>query len=212
MVEFIIVRHGYSEGNKEKKFSGQMDVALDSVGKLQAESTAKYISENFDVDKIYSSDLLRAYETALPIEAALGINITKCFGLREIDVGKWQGMLIEDVKKQFPESFELYRKNPGCAKFDGGESYAELMMRAKLAFEKIADENEGKTVVVVTHGGVIRTLRAAWSGLGLEDIKDIPHVPNASITVAEYNSGRFELVQIGYTEHLDDRTTEEGIK
>jgi probable phosphoglycerate mutase len=156
--------------------------------------------------------LCRAYETVKPIAEALELPIHKCKELREVDVGYWQGMLIEDVKNKFPESFELYRQNPGLSKFDGGESYADVMVRGKRAFEKIAQENEGKTVVVGTHGGVIRTLRASWNNIPAEKIKDIPHVPNASVTIVEYDNGTVNWIQIGYSEHLTDKTTEEGIK
>lgn len=212
MVKFIILRHGYSMGNKEKRFSGQMDVPLDNAGRAQAECTAKYISRNFKVDSVYSSDLSRAYETALPVAKAFNLSVNEREDLREVDVGEWEGKLIEDVKKEFPESFELYRTNPGLSAFDGGESYADVMERGRKAFDEIAKENEGKTVVVATHGGVIRTLRAAWTNTSLEDIKNIPHVSNSSITVAEYQEGVVNFVTIGYDQHLVDKTTEEGVK
>ncbi len=212
MVKFLIIRHGFSMGNKEKRFSGQMDVALDDIGQAQAKSIAKYIAENFKVGAIYSSDLIRAYDTVKPLADALNIPVNKLFTLREVDVGDWEGKLIEDVKKEFPVSFELYRTNPGVSRFDGGESYADAMERGKLTFEKIAELNQGKTVVIATHGGIIRTLRAAWTNTTLENIKAIPHVPNASITIAEYDSGKANLTTIGYTGHLENKTTEEGVK
>ncbi len=212
MVTFIIIRHGYSLGNKEKRFSGQMDVPLDEAGRSQAISTADYILKNFQVDSIYSSDLSRAYETVKPIADALGLEVSKYKELREVDVGDWQGKLIEDVKIEYPDSFARYKENPGLSRFDGGEGYADMMQRGRLAFEKIAAENEGKTVVVGTHGGVIRTLRAAWDNVPLDKIKEIPHVPNGSITVAEYANNSVKWLRIGYDEHLAVKTTEEGIK
>lgn len=212
MVTFIIVRHGYSKGNKEKRFSGQMDVPLDEIGLSQAEAVAQYITENFKIDKIYSSDLSRAVDTVKPIAQKLGIPVNKVKELREVDVGEWQGLLIETIKEQYAESFEIYRQNPGLARFDGGESYKELMDRSLVAFDKIAKENDGKTILVGTHGGVIRTLRAGWNNIPLENIKEIPHVPNASITVAQYDKGKINWLKIGYNDHLTEKTTEEAIK
>lgn len=212
MVRFIIIRHGYSKGNKEKRFSGQMDLPLDDVGVMQAESTAKYILDNFCVDSVYSSDLSRAYETVRPIADALNINVNKHAGLREVDVGYWQGMLIEDVEKAFPESFRIYKQTPGLAHFDGGESFGQLLERVLRTMDAIAEENDGKTVVVGTHGGVIRTLRTAWAQIPLGNMQQIPHVPNSSVTVVDYESGKAEFVQTGYNGHLADRTTEEGVK
>lgn len=212
MVKFILIRHGYSAGNKEKRFSGQMDVPLDDIGRLQAISTSKYILENYNVDSIYSSDLCRAYETVKPIADELGLTVNKYKELREVDVGLWQGMLIEDVKDKFPENFECYRTTPGLCKFDGGESYSECLERAKSVLIKIAEESEGKTIVIATHGGVIRTLRAYWDNVPMSEIKKIPHVPNASITVVEYDNGKVNQIMVGYKEHLEDKTTEEGVK
>lgn len=212
LVTFLLVRHGFSKGNKEKRFSGQMDLELDDVGLAQAESVSEYISENFKVDSIYSSDLSRAYHTVLPLANKLNITIQKDKSLREVDVGLWQGKLIDEVKKEFPKSFEKYRLNPGLSKFDGGESYLDAMERGIKTIQKIAKENDGKTVIISTHGGIIRTLRAAWTNTPPENIKDIPHVPNASVTIAEYDNGIVTLKSVGYTDHLEDKTTEEGVK
>ncbi|MBQ7010404.1 MAG: histidine phosphatase family protein [Clostridia bacterium] len=212
MIRFIIIRHGYSVGNKEKRFSGQMDLPLDTIGFEQARCVAEYVVNTFHVDAVYASDLSRASETVKPIADALGIELNEHRGLREVDVGKWQGKLIEDVEKEYPESFELYKQNPGLSRFDGGESYVDVMERVRLAFDEIARENDGKTVVIGTHGGVIRTLRAAWDKIPPEGIKDIPHVPNASVTVAEYDDGNVNWLQIGYTDHLADNITEWGVK
>ena len=212
MVSFIIVRHGFSKGNKEKRFSGQMDVPLDEAGLRQAKSVSDYILHSFKVDKVYSSDLSRAYDTVEPLAKALDLEIIKTKAFREVDVGEWQGRLIEDVKLEYPESFKLYKEKPGIARFDGGETYGECQERALRDIEKIAKENDGKTIVIGTHGGVVRNLRAAFTGTPLENIETIPHVPNASITVAEYDRGRFTLKIVGYTDYLTDKTTEEGVK
>lgn len=212
MVRFIIIRHGYSLGNKEKRFSGQLDVPLDEIGRAQARSAAEYVLRHYVVDSIYSSDLSRAYETVKPLADALGLVIHRCRQLREVDVGKWEGMLIEDVQREYPVTFALYKENPGLARFDGGETYADVMQRGRLAFERIAAENEGKTVVVATHGGVIRTLRATWGNVPADQIREIPHVPNGSVSVAEYERGCATWTCIGCTDHLSDKTTEEGVK
>ena len=114
------------------------------------------------------------------------------------------------MEKEFPESYATYKATPGLSHFDGGESYAELMVRACATFKKIAEENDGKTVAVVTHGGVIRTLFAAWNGISLEQIGGLLHFPNASVTVAEYDGGKVKFLQEGYDGHLAVRTVWAG--
>ena len=212
MVTFIIVRHGYSVANKEKRFSGQMDIPLDEVGLCQAESVADYIVENFKVDSIYTSDLIRTVQTVKPTAERLGLAINKCKELREVDVGTWQGRLVEDIKKEYPENFEVYRKTPGLCRFDGGENYSDCLYRAKDVLDRLAKENDGKTIVIGTHGGVIRTLRAYLKNIPMDRIQELAHVPNASITIIEYNEGSIKLVEEGYAEHLSDKTTEAPIK
>ena len=212
MVKFIIVRHGFSLGNKEKRFTGQLDIPLDEIGYAQAELVAKYILDNFKIDAIYSSELSRAYNTALPVAKALGLEINKRKRLNEVDVGLWHGKLFEEVEKEFPESYALYKASPGLSCFEGGESYAEARDRVVAEFDKIASENEGKTVLVAAHGGVIKNLLAAWLGLPLERINEVPRVKNASISIAEYEGGKSKITLMSYIDHLGDMATETGIK
>ena len=103
-------------------------------------------------------------------------------------------------------------RTPGLSHFDGGESYAQARERAVREFHKLAEENEGKTVMVATHGGIVRNLIAAWLDVSLERLTDVPRVSNASVTVAEYEGGKAKLTLIGYTDHLVDKTTEVGVK
>ena len=88
------------------------------------------------------------------------------------------------------------------------KGYADLWKRSLAEIERIARENDGKTIVIATHGGVIRCARTAWSGIPLERIASVPHVPNASVSVAEYDDGGFRLITIGYSEHLSNNVTE----
>ena len=208
MVRIILIRHGYSEYNKLRRFSGQLDVALDEIGVEQARCTAEYVLENFKIDAVYSSDLKRAYDTAKPIADALGLPVVTSKQIRELDVGLWGGKNGEELRAEFPENFALYKKDVALVRCDGGEGYADLWKRSLAEIERIARENDGNTIVIATHGGVIRCARTAWSGIPLERIASVPHVPNASVSVAEYDDGGFRLITIGYSEHLSNNVTE----
>jgi len=207
MVRFIIIRHGYSQANKEKKFCGQMDVPLDEMGMVQAELTAKYVLANYKVDCIYASDLIRAVDTVRPIAKALDIPIVQDAQLREIDVGIWQGMPVTEVQEKYPEQYAFHKAHIGLTHFEGGEKYADFVVRVKTALEKIAAQNEGKTVVIGTHGGAVRALRSVWDGVSLENIKSIPPLPNASVTVVEYDGDTVRQLQVAYTGHLEGQVT-----
>ena len=212
MVRFIIVRHGYSETNKTQTFAGQLDVDLDSIGYEQAEDVKECIINNYKIDAIYSSDLRRAINTAKPTAEALGMEIKTDVDLREMYVGEWQGMAVTDVAKKYPETFSVYKTNVGEARPDGGENYTELSNRADAAFRRIAKGNEGKTVMVVTHGGLIRALRCRWNGLCMTTAQSIPHVPNASLTVVDYDNGKFRFKEVAMADHLRSLSTEKDIK
>ena len=205
MVKLIIVRHGYSVANKGHIFTGQLDMPLDEVGYEQAELVGKYVLENFSVDEIYSSDLSRAYNTALPVAKALSKEVKKVKELREVDVGLWGGKTFDEAKEEFPESYARYVECPGLSHFDGGESYAMARERISECFERIAAENEGKTVMVVAHGGVLRNLFGAWQGVSLARLTDMPRLSNASVTVAEYDNKnkKANILLYGYTGHLE---------
>ena len=211
MTELLFVRHGFSEGNKDHRFSGQMDFPLDEAGRLQALEVAAYLLRAYRIDAIYSSDLRRAYDTVKPLAEALSLPVHTEKALREIDVGLWEGVLRSDVEHQYPEGYDLYKRKPGLLRFDGGESFSELRARALGAVREIVKENEGKTVVVATHGGVIRALRTLWEGIPLDRMEEIPHVANASVTAVRYDGESGILILAGYCDHLSERMTEKFV-
>ena len=111
MVKFIIVRHGYSVFNKEKRFTGQIDAALDERGVEQAKRNAEYILNNYKIDCIYSSDSSRAYNTVKPVADALGMTIVPTKELRELYIGEWEGRRIAEILR--PCGGSLWELNDG---------------------------------------------------------------------------------------------------
>ena len=206
MTEFILVRHGYSITNKSKSFTGQMDVPLDDVGKEQGKAVSDYIYNNYKVDAIYSSDLMRAKDTVSLLSEKTKLSVITRKDLREIDVGTFQGRSFRELSEKYPEEIKMREENPGEYRFPGGESHKELLERALYAIEKIAKENEGKRVVIATHGGVIRVLVCAFSGLGISQLSEVSRLHNASITVVKYDNGKAEFLLKDYTGHLPEET------
>ena len=207
MVKFIIVRHGFSVYNKEKRFSGQRDVPLDEIGVLQAARNAEYILANYQIDCIYSSDLCRAYNTVKPVADALGLPITTDKGLRELYIGSWEGLLIAEVKKKHPEEMAFYRSpRPDAFCGGNGETKQELRDRITGCMAKIAAENDGKTILIGSHGGAIRALCCAWMGYAIEESANVPTLKNASLTVVNYDpvTGKAEFELYASADHLGE--------
>ncbi len=209
MTTLIIVRHGQSMANLEGKFAGQRyDAELSPLGHKQAELTAEYVIKNYKVDRVYASDLKRAYLTAVHTADKLGMEVIKAPGMREIYAGKWEGMKFDDIDSKYPKEFREWKTNIGMSSCVGGEKVGELVKRVLAQITQIAEENDGKTVVIATHATPIRAMQCCWEGKSLKEMKDVSWVSNSSVTVAEYESGRFKLVSVSYDKHLGDIKTE----
>ncbi len=207
MVKLILVRHGYSKGNKDGMFTGHLDVPLIDVGLKQAKLVSNYILEKFKVDAIYSSPMSRSSETVRKVADTLNLPIILVQDLIEIYGGEWEGITFEDIAKRDPEFFKYWWDNKGVVRCPGGESMEDAGKRAYKALEKICADNEGKTLVIASHGGVIRSLQCMLLGIDMNNFNSISWVPNASISIIEYNNGKFTPIEFGITEHLGDLTT-----
>ncbi len=202
----ILIRHGFSEANAQNIFAGSYNIHLTEVGKKQAALTAAYLTP-LHIDKIYSSDLYRAAETAAPIAESKNLVLETREDLREIFGGKWEQMPFFDLAKTYPEEFSVWMKNFAAAKCPGGESVQEMYLRAKNAVLDILGKNEGKTVCVVSHATVIRALFTYFSDKPFAEIGDVPFVPNSSVSIIEYENGKFTVIQNGYDDHLGGLAT-----
>lgn len=197
MTKLILVRHGLSEANVEHVFAGHSDADLTEQGHEQAKNTANYIAKHYNPDKIYSSDLKRAYKTAYHIADKLNMSIVTDKLLREIYAGEWEVKSYDYIIEHFGEEYGIWKKDIGNAHPNGGESVQELGKRVTVELEKIASENDGKTVVIVTHATPIRVSECIWKGYPFSKMKDIPWVSNASITEVIYSNGVFRFEGIG---------------
>ncbi len=207
MTRFIMIRHGFSEANKEHRFAGHSDFALSDLGKIQAEKCAEAL-KNEKIDAIYASDLKRAYDTAVPVARAHGLPIIPHEGLREIFAGEWEGRTFEELNEEYPHDFGvLWKTDVGRARPTGGESVAELFERVIATLGEIAAENDGKTICIATHATPIRSVCTAAEGGRAEDMSRLGWMPNASISLFEYENGRFTAVYTGHIDHLGDLST-----
>lgn len=200
MTKFIFVRHGQSEGNAVQKFLGHTDMGLTQLGHEQARKTAEYLKD-MGIDVIYTSDLIRAYDTAMCIGKVTGLIPVKSSALREIYAGKWEGMNFQEIADTYPE-YETWLSDIGNAVCTDGESVRELQKRINNEIVKIARLNDGKTVCIATHGTPLRVMSCIWQNLDISEAKNIPWVSNASVTTVTYDSGVWKAESIGYDEHL----------
>ena len=153
--KILLVRHGETEWNIQGRFQGVKDTDLAEAGLVQASYVAEALKGTFD--KIYTSPLKRAYETAEIIGRSKELKPIKVDKITEIDFGQWEGLTVSEIKDNFPEAFKIWRQDGVVGPLCGGDlSLKNASSRAKEAILAIAGENQGKTTVIVAHGGIIK--------------------------------------------------------
>ena len=205
MTTFIFVRHGQSEANVNKVFTGQSNIPLSALGEKQAACTGEFISENFKIDAVYASDLRRAYDTARIITSKLGIpedQIHTDKELREINAGKWEGMYFSDIPEKYPEAYFNWENNADIFRFPGGESTQEAFLRVYNKISEISEENSGKTVLVVFHAMPLKLLLSYAENGRLDSKLNSFDFPNASVSIAEYENSRLVFREKALNKHL----------
>jgi broad specificity phosphatase PhoE len=161
VTEFLLVRHGETDWNRERRFQGHADQPLNDTGRAQAHELANELAGEH-VDGIYSSDLRRAYETAEIIAARLGVPVIADSALREVDCGEWQGLTWEEIDERFPDGRRKWDERGHG--WEDGETFEELAERVVAALKRVAAEQPGRRFVVVGHGGLVRSVRAFVEG------------------------------------------------
>jgi uncharacterized phosphatase len=160
----LLVRHGETDWNRERRFQGHADRPLNELGRRQAGELADVLRRE-RLDAVYTSPLRRASETAAIVAERLGLEAEELDALREIDVGAWQGLTIDEIKVRFPEASSVdWRWG-----WEGGETYEELAARVIPALFDLPRRHPGGTILGVTHAGPIRAALAAATGLSHEE-------------------------------------------
>ena len=208
MTKFLFIRHGESMANHEGKFIGHTDAPLHQNGIEQAKLTAKFVAQKYKVDKIYASDLSRAYNTALWVAKEFGIDVKTDKNLRELYAGEWEGLLFDSLGDLYPEEYALWFNEIDKSHCPGGESVKELTDRFVGCLEKIAKECDGQTVVVASHATPIRVITSVAQTGGIAKMHTVPWVSNASVTEIEYSNGRWDIKALSLDEHLKEIKTE----
>lgn len=185
MGKLILIRHGQTDMNKDQLYYGRLDVPINETGKEQAENTRKNLVElEIDYDKIYSSPMKRAYETA-EIVNYKNLEIEKDDELREMDFGIFEGLSYKEIIKKYPEEMEKLKKDWKTYSYVTGENPFMLQKRALKFLEKI-DKN--KNNMVVTHWGIICTLLSFLFSSELEGYWKY-QVKNGGIVIIEFTEG-----------------------
>lgn len=200
MLELTLIRHGETDWNRELRFQGQIDVPLNANGRAQAERVAQALAgERFD--RVLSSDLQRARQTAAPLERVLAATAQAASAWREQAFGVLEGLSVAEVQADHPQLWAAWRQHDPDYALPDGESVRQFHARVLAAVRELADRYAGARLLVVTHGGVLDMLWRTASGLSLHGPRACA-IPNTGISRLRWHAGTLEVDRWGDDAHL----------
>ena len=168
--EFWLIRHGQTDWNQLGLYQGQSDIPLNETGTRQAVEIASHLASlGQPFSAVYTSDLLRASQTAERIAASLALPLIPEPGLREICLGAWEGGPYKEIKSHYHRLAEL-GEDPAQFRPPGGETVAEVAARITETVNRIAAQHPGERVLMVLHGVVISSLLCSARGIPLAEV------------------------------------------
>lgn len=174
-----LVRHGETEWNAARRIQGQIDIGLNETGLRQAAAAGRWL-KNASIIALYSSDLKRAWTTALCIGEALGLAPISTPEMRERRYGVFEGLTYEEAKANHPAGYAAFEGRNAEYNFENGESLRDMFDRVTGKLKEIAAAHPGQNVVVVLHGGVLDIINRFVRGNSLEAPRDFL-IPNAGL-------------------------------
>jgi probable phosphoglycerate mutase len=211
MTEILLVRHGETDWNVEKRLQGHLDIALNAEGRRQASALGQILL-NEPIDAIISSDLQRAAQTAWAIAAPRGMTMQIEPALRERCYGALEGLLYDDIDERYPDAYAAWCARDINVRYPVGkndaETLAEFSLRAIEIVIRLAKQFDHKKIVIVTHGGVLECIYREAQGIGLSSPRDFS-IFNASINRIIWNGSGMQLLQWGAVAHLNQLVLDE---
>ena len=199
----FLVRHGLTDWNALRRFQGTCDIPLNADGLAQAQVVARRCAA-LHVERVYHSPLKRAAQTAQIIGEMAGASCIPRDGMREGDMGAFQGLTLEQARERFPQECAAYFANQTHVAPPGGESMLELQSRAVAALDAIERDAQGcGRIAIVSHGALLKTLLCAVADMPLTCFGRID-VSNCSISVVDSTDGQRRLVTLNDLSHFGD--------
>jgi len=194
--KLILIRHGITDWNEQKKYSGFMDISLNARGKTQARRLHKRLKV-VQFHKIYCSDRKRAIQTAKIIFKGMGLK--KVPSLKEIGFGCFEGYTYDELLEKYPIIYKKWLDTPSRVKIPKAEKQVDFRRRVLKAFKRIVSLNQNKTIAVVCHGGPI----SIFINSILKTNGFWKYIPaSASLTIVEYKRGKPQIRVFNDTRHL----------
>lgn len=211
MTEFLLIRHGETEWNKQLRFQGQIDVPLNAIGLEQARRLRQRIEQHLPgwtrdqcvPVRVVASDLRRAVQTAEPLAHALDLAVDPQPGLREQSFGVFEGLQVRDIQARYPEHWQRWLAFDADHAVPEAESTRHFHQRVMRALGELAERFDGEHVIVVTHGGVLDMIWRQATGHGLHGPR-VCDIPNSGVNQLRAGPQGMAILTWADTAHLHD--------
>jgi len=198
-----LVRHGETNLNRQRIFQGHLDPELSGLGWEQAKRLALRLKDE-RIGAFYSSDLLRAYQTASVIAAKHRQGVIKSKELRGIDCGEWTGKSVEEIEAVYPELLITWRFQPHRHRMPSGESVEQVQRRIVRVWQRISMDEAGHNICIVTHAIPVKSLMCHFMEDDLSLMWLTPRQDNGALNIIQFEGDKPRVIGVGSTDHLHD--------
>ncbi|WP_417376232.1 histidine phosphatase family protein [Gimesia maris] len=205
VTNLLLIRHGATPPNEQRPFILQgcgINPSLSESGQKQAAALGQFLSSTSPIHHVYCSPMTRARETAEAICEPLGLTPQEVAEIHECDVGLWEGKSWDIIMQEFPEAYDAFIHDPYQNRYEGGESYGDVLNRTEPAIQSLLDRHLGETIVVVAHNVVNRVYLARVLGLEISKAKDLAQT-NTGINLIRYQQGETKVITMNSIFHLN---------
>ena len=201
VTRICFVRHGETDWNSELRLQGQIDLALNASGESQAAALGPWFLGR-TAAAIYSSDLLRARQTAQPISDSLRLPIVALPALRERHFGRCEGLTMAEIADRYADDAQAIESNdPDYVLPENGESRRQFNARILRCVEELIRTHRGETIIVVTHGGALDVIYRCANNLPVDAPRNYP-IPNTGLNWLAIGDEQWRIESWGSTQHL----------
>lgn len=202
MTRVLLTRHGHVEGIRPERFRGRAELQLTAQGIAEAEALAARIARLWKPARIYTSALQRCVVTGGAIARATGARAEPLADLMDIDYGAWQMRTHEEVEKEAPDAYRLWRTAPQRVRFPGGESLQDVMARTADVLRLVLAQHSDDTVVLVGHDSVNRAILMQLLDMPLSAYARLAQDPCTLNEIEVSAAGDARVHRINDTSHL----------
>ena len=194
----LLLRHGETDWNAQKRFQGRQDIPLNDAGRRQAAAVSLRV-RRWRPEAVWSSPQRRAMETAMIALQCGSDAFSTDSNLCEVGFGVWEGALIAELEQNNDPLYQAWKRAPFTEMPEGAETAAEVMQRADRVLKTIA-KSSAERCLVVAHGGILRAIIAQAAGFSFESAWNLKF-SNCSLSGLEYNGSSFSVAFLNDTAH-----------